>query len=112
MIDEEELRQLLLREGHPQKLVDAYCEWFYGPTGWAWCLDQIESAFDAMRQIIAGAADQMEKMLAQITDMEIIYPPKTKPRRPPRYAGPQNKGRTWNRQPPRLARSDCRKMRR
>lgn len=32
--------------------------------------------------------------------------------RPPRYAGPQNKGRSWSSQPPRLARSSCRKYRR
>lgn len=109
MITEEELRRVLLLEGHPQELVDQYCEWYYGPHGWAWCLDQIAAAYEALRQM---AAASMEDILAELEDLEIIYPPKTTPRRPPRYAGPKNKGRAWNRQPPRLARSNCRKMRR
>lgn len=112
MIPEEELRRILLLEGNPQEMVDAYCEWFYGPHGWAWCLDQIEAAYEALRRMVADNADSIKEMLDAIADMEIIYLPKTTPRRPPRYAGPKNKGRAWNRQPPRLARSDCRKMRR
>lgn len=109
MITEEELRRSLLLNGHPQEMVDAFCKWYYGPHGWAWCLEQVEAAYEALRRLVAAG---MEDMLDEMQDIEIIYPPKTAPRRPPRYAGPQNKGRAWNRQPPRLARSDCRKMRR
>lgn len=109
MIPEEQLRRLLLQEGYPQEMVDKYCAWYYGPTGWEWCLDQIAAAYEALRQMVAA---NMEDMLDELRDLEIIYLPKTTPPRPPRYAGPQNKGRAWNRQPPRLARSCCRKMRR
>ena len=55
----------------------------------------------------------LQEIVDQLADLAADPPPpKKKPPRPPRYAGPQNKGRTWNRQPPRLARSCCRKMRR
>ncbi len=72
---------------------------------------------DGEVQIIQDNAEstrvaELEELLAQIADMEIIYPPKTTPRRPPRYAGPQNKGRAWTRQPPRVARSSCKRNRR
>lgn len=89
---------------------------------------------EEMRQAAAEAArayeQEREKFLRALNDAykadhpEIMdgladyavepeeIPRKPKQPRPPKYAGPQNKGREWNRQPPRLARSCCRKMRR
>ena len=112
MIDKEELRRILLLTGEPQELVDAYCEWYYGPHGFGWCMDQMAAAFEAMRQMVVDAGDQLLDALDALDALEPIPIPREKPKRPPKYDGPQNKGRAWTRQPPRLARSDCRKMRR
>lgn len=53
----------------------------------------------------------MDELADYAVDPEEM-PRKPERPRPPKYAGPQNKGRAWNRQPPRLARSYCRKVRR
>jgi len=71
----------------------------------AYC-EQLREAFD---KIVAPYAACVRQAAEEIG---AIYTPRKKLPRPPRYAGPQNKGRSWTRQPPRLARSDCRKMRR
>jgi uncharacterized coiled-coil protein SlyX len=71
----------------------------------------VERLAEAMRKIINPFAECLRQALEDIK-AGIIYTPRKKLPRPPRYAGPQNKGRSWTRQPQRLARSDCRKMRR
>ena len=72
-----------------------------------------EAMAEALRQAFAPLADSIrqaiEELAAYGTGPEI---PRKKLPRPPRYAGPQNKGRSWTRQPPRVARSCCRKYRR
>lgn len=72
-----------------------------------------EQLGEALRQAFAPAADSIrqaiEELAAAGTGPEI---PRKKLPRPPRYAGPQNKGRSWTRQPPQMARSHCRKYRR
>lgn len=65
----------------------------------------------AMHELIAPFAECLRQTLEDI-QAGTAYTPRQKLPRPPRYAGPQNKGRSWTRQPQRLARSDCRKMRR
>lgn len=84
---------------------------------------------EAMQEAMDGMAQELERLGAALRDMwapftedlrqaidEIktgaIYTPRQKLPRPPKCSGPQNKGRTWSRQPPRLARSHCRKYRR
>lgn len=70
-----------------------------------------ERLAEAMRQLTAPFAESLRQALEDIKT-GIVYEPRKKLPRPPKFAGPQNKGRAWNQQPPRLARSCCRKMRR
>jgi hypothetical protein len=112
MITEEELRRILLLAGHPQELVDAYCEWYFGPYGFDWCMDQMAAVFEAIKAALVQTAESMEEFMAELQGPAYDPEPYKEHRRPPRYAGPQNKGRAWTRQPPRLARSSCRKYRR
>lgn len=72
---------------------------------------ELERLAEAMRQITAPLAESLRQALEDI-QAGAVYTPRKKLPRPPKYAGPANKGRTWTRQPPRLARSSCRKMRR
>ena len=66
---------------------------------------------EALRQLVAPFAESLRQTLEEIKAGTVCTPRKNLPR-PPKFAGPQNKGRAWSRQPPRLARSCCRKMRR
>lgn len=70
-----------------------------------------ERLAEAMREMIAPFAECLRQALEEIKAGTAYTPRKPLPR-PPKYAGPQNKGREWNRQLPRLARSSCRKIRR
>ena len=70
-----------------------------------------ERLAEAMRQMIAPFAESLRQAIEDIK-AGTVYTPRKKLPRPPKYAGPANKGRQWTRQPPRLARSNCRKMRR
>lgn len=70
-----------------------------------------EQLSKAMSELIAPFAECLRQALEDIK-AGTVYTPRKKLPRPPKYAGPANKGRTWTRQPPRLARSSCRKMRR
>lgn len=71
----------------------------------------VEQLAEAMRKLVAPFAKCLLQALEEMRS-GIVYTPRKKLPGPPRYAGPQNKGRSWTRQPPRLARSDCRKVRR
>lgn len=73
--------------------------------------EYVEQLHQVLLQAFAPAAEILVKALEDLADDYPVKPRQKLPR-PPRYAGPQNKGRLWTRQPPRLARSDCRKMRR
>ena len=113
MIDREELRRVILLEGYTEEQADAFCEWYYGPYGWEYTIDQMAAAFEEIKRAIAKTAELWEEYLTELRDLALDPLPRYEaPRRPPRYAGPQNKGRSWTRQPPRLARSCCRKIRR
>ena len=70
-----------------------------------------ERLAEAMRQMLAPFAESLRQAIEDIK-AGTIYTPRKKLPRPPKYAGPANKGRQWTRQPPRQARSNCRKMRR
>lgn len=84
--------------------------------------EAIQKIADAVRQSTEQMAEAMcefwrpfaESLRQAIEDIKAgtVYTPRKKLPRPPKYAGPANKGRQWTRQPPRLARSNCRKMRR
>lgn len=65
----------------------------------------------ALHELAEPFAAALEQALKEIQTGELFNPRQKLPR-PPKYAGPANKGRTWSRQPPRQARSHCRKMRR
>lgn len=112
MIDRETLQYLVLQAGYTLEQADAYCDWYFGPTGYEWCIAQADAALSYMRQLIAQSAETFAEMLDEMADLAYIQLPDKQWPRPPRHAGPQNKGRSWNRQPPRQARSNCRKMRR
>lgn len=74
-------------------------------------VQELERLGQAMRELIAPFAESLRQAIEDIK-AGTVYTPRKKLPRPPKYAGPANKGRQWTRQPPRLARSDCRKMRR
>lgn len=109
MIDQETLEKIALAYQEAaecwQKIMDAWAEAMPG------ILREMEQLGEALRKAFAPAAESLRQVLEEI-QAGTIYKPREKLPRPPRYAGPQNKGRAWNRQPPRLARSCCRKMRR
>lgn len=95
MIDQETLAELVEAI---QKVADAVQQ-------------DCERLAEAMRQMLAPFAESLRQAIEDIK-AGTVYTPRKKLPRPPKYAGPANKGRTWTRQPPRQARSDCRKMRR
>lgn len=57
-------------------------------------------------------ADALQALVDAIGDLSYDVQPKKKHPRPPRYAGPKNKGRPWTMAPQRVARSNCRRYRR
>lgn len=90
---------------------------------------EIDALFQAVDIAAKAIAETMKAMAAALSEWnekfvpwfnEIVeqlkatyYPaPPQKLPRPPRYAGPRNKGTLYTQRPPRLARSCCRKMRR
>lgn len=73
--------------------------------------ESCEKLAAALHELTEPFAAALEQALKEIQTGE-VFKPRQKLPRPPRYAGPQNKGRSWDRRPPRLARSNCRKMRR
>lgn len=89
-------------------------------------LEELAEALQKMVEVIRQDCDRLGQALREaftpfaeclrqaIEDIKAgtVYTPRKKLPRPPKYAGPANKGRQWTRQPPRLARSSCRKMRR
>lgn len=107
---EERLRRAMY--GQPQEVVDAFCEWYFGHNGFSWALDQIASVFEAFKALLSPFVASMAEFLSSLNDPALFDQPRKERRRPPRYAGPQNKGRSWTRQPPRVARSNCRRTRR
>ncbi len=102
MIDQETLAELAVAY---QKMAETMQEIL---DGMAMELDRLG---EAMRNMCTYFPKALRQALEEI-EAGVVYTPRKKLPRPPRYAGPQNKGRAWNRQPPRLARSCCRKMRR
>lgn len=70
-----------------------------------------EQLSKALSDMVTPFAEDLRQILEDI-QTGVVYTPPQKLPTPPKYAGPQNKGRSWTRRPPRLARSDCRKMRR
>lgn len=109
MITEAELRQLMEAQGYTQEGIEDMAAMVFPYA-------DLEAAVDewvAMLQRLVNYFESAREVWPQLLDLGTLPPfPKKDPPRPPRYAGPQNKGRSWTRQPPRLARSSCRKMRR
>ena len=60
----------------------------------------------------ASLADALQSITAAISGLAYDVQAKKKHPRPPRYAGPKNKGRPWTMAPQRVARSNCRRYRR
>lgn len=109
MITEAELRQLLEAEGYTQEEIEYMAAMCFPYADLAAAVDE----WVAMLQRLANYFESAKEVFSHLMDLGTLPPlPKKDPPRPPRYAGPQNKGRSWTRQPPRLARSSCRKMRR
>lgn len=57
-------------------------------------------------------ADTLQSITDAISGLSYDVQPKKKHPRPPRYAGPKNKGRLWTMAPQKVARSNCRRYRR
>lgn len=74
--------------------------------------EDLRAALDEWLALLERIAGNFESLANELLELGTLPPlPKKNPPRPPRYAGPKNKGRDWARQPSRLARSDCRKRR-
>lgn len=108
MVTEEQLREAL--HGESDAVQAAFWAWYYSPNGFPLFVDQMIAALDRIRQVVGMTVESLESLAAAIQDIVADTLP-TQPRkgygRPPRYAGPANKGRSWTRQPPRVARSNC-----
>lgn len=111
MITKEELRQLLETEGYNPEEIDEMCaRHFHAEMDMQAALDAWVELLKSIEQAFKPVAEMWERLLHELATAP--PPPKKNPPRPPRNDGPQNKGRSWTRQPPRLARSCCRKIRR
>jgi hypothetical protein len=62
--------------------------------------------------INASLADTLQELADAIRGLHYDVQLKKNHPRPPRYAGPKNKGRLWTMAPQRVARSNCRRYRR
>lgn len=110
MIAEEELRQIMEAEGYDPEKIDEIHAWYFQTQQ---ALGEALKEWTEMLERIALAFHHVQEIFMQLQDLATTPPPQKKePPRPPRYAGPKNKGRSWTRQPTRQARSSCRKMRR
>lgn len=104
----EQLRQILAAEGYTQEQIDKMLR--VTKQGVEIIIDAMEALRDAFAYWVDKFTPWMEDILAQIAEINYTTPAKRLPR-PPRYAGPKNKGNPYTQQPPRVARSCCRKMR-
>lgn len=105
----EQVRIILEAEGYTPEQIDAALQ--ITKQGLASISEALEAVRDAFVHWVDEIIPWMEDLLAQIGEINFTTPPKMAPR-PPRYAGPKNKGNPYTQQPPRVARSCCRKMRR
>lgn len=106
----DKLREALIAAGESKEAAWEAAEKMRKAVG---AMEEVLEAFESLRRSILDAFAPSLGYLEELAELLTApLPPKEKPPRPPRSAGPQNKGRSWTRQPPRLARSCCRKMRR
>jgi hypothetical protein len=108
MINEEELRALLEIEGYSQEQADE----IRATHDYRAIVSGMQAVWDALTAIANQFAAELAGALEELADTAYTPEPKKKHPRPPRYAGPRNKGRSWTPAPPRVARSDCRRYRR
>ncbi len=109
---EDQVRTLLTAEGYSPEEIDALLDKAKAVNTYlAAFQENMESLAAALRTWCDTFAQDIEKIVAQITEICYATPQKKLPR-PPRYAGPRNKGAAYTQRLPRVARSCCRKMRR
>lgn len=108
MINEEELRALLEIEGYSREQADEICAQVCAGV----LVGDIQAAIEACVALIIQFTDALAAVLPKLVAAAYTHEPKKKHHRPPRYAGPRNKGRSWTPAPPRVARSNCRRYRR
>jgi hypothetical protein len=108
MINEENLRAFMEIEGYSQEQIDEICERLHAMD----FVYDIHEVFEAFTALINQFAAAMSDIMPELADMAYTPNPKKKHPRPPRCAGPRNKGRSWTPAPPRVARSNCRRYRR
>lgn len=105
---EDELRTVLAAKGYSQEKIDEMNATAQPLPGIPEYIEQLAAALRAWGDHMA---DAFSDFLEQITTIAYNTPAEKLPR-PPRYAGPRNKGTQYTQRPPRVARSCCRKMRR
>lgn len=105
----EQVRKILEAEGYTAEQIDKAL--LITKQG----IESIIETMEAMRDALARYADDfttwMQELLAQIAEISYTTPAKSLPK-PPRYAGPKNKGNPYTQRPLAVARSCCGKMRR
>lgn len=134
LINPEELdriREALEERGYPPEYVAAAIELYKllpGIAAVVW--DELSSLWDALLPVFENAINELQRLAALAdsiqTSMEIlddlaasppespapVPPHKRKKIRPPRYIGPARNTQPRAHRPPRVARSNCRKIRR
>lgn len=107
MIDREQLRQAMELNGYDQESIDKFMPLMIdiAERVAGIIIDIWESTVSFLRSI--NMADLLEDLASAVA---VCLRSTRKPLpRPPRYAGPQNKGRMWTLAPSRVARSHCKR---
>lgn len=108
-LTEQELRMILEAEGYTPEQIDKVLR--DAEIVITSIIEALEQMWDYLARWMEEFAPVWAEIVAQIGEINYTTPHKMAPR-PPRYAGPKNKGNPYTQQPPRVARSCCRKMRR
>lgn len=106
----EQVRKILEAEGYTAEQIEAALH--AAKQVFASMIESLETLRDCLARWEEEIAPAWAEIVAQITEIAYPVPPKRRAPRPPRYAGPKNKGNPYTQQPARVARSCCRKMRR
>lgn len=103
-LTEQELRMILEAEGYTPEQIDKALR--DAKQGINSIIDAMEMLRDCLARWAEEIAQGFAEIVEQIGEINDATTHKMAPR-PPRYAGPKNKGNPYTQQPPRVARSCC-----
>lgn len=124
--DRDKIREALEERGYPPEYIDAalaICDSM--PAIISWACDVWGVIAQAVQRVAAALArsEEFQAMMESLQELEILTeappdspapvpPQKHQKIRPPRYIGPTRNTQPRAQRPPRVARSNCRKIRR